>query len=164
MTLHVRAGHFCWLSSFSLYLTDLLHVASITTDNSSMKESSRVSLKCFCKSFTHISSEETLLCDLPICSKPCDGFGILVNLTGKDRWQPFATWIVKLINKCLTEGTLFVEGLINPSFVLGACTLLCYGDADMHMVGNYRLYLRFSTQIYPLNSLVQIIHLVKIWN
>ncbi|XP_022748509.1 serine/threonine-protein kinase ATR-like isoform X3 [Durio zibethinus] len=49
------------------------------------------------------------------------------------RWQLFATWIIKLVSKCLTEGTLYVEGLINTSFVCAACSLLCYGDADLHM-------------------------------
>ncbi|KAA8546139.1 hypothetical protein F0562_020967 [Nyssa sinensis] len=51
----------------------------------------------------------------------------------KQRWQPFATRIIKLICKCLTEGTLYVEGLVNVSFVSAACSLLCYGDADLHM-------------------------------
>ncbi|KAE8671371.1 Serine/threonine-protein kinase ATR [Hibiscus syriacus] len=31
------------------------------------------------------------------------------------------------------EGTLYVEGLMNTSFVFAACTLLCYGDADLQM-------------------------------
>lgn len=95
-----------------------------------------MSLKCFCESFTEICGYPALLSDLPVCSKPNDGPGILIDLTDKERWQPFATWIIKLLSKCLTEGTLFVEGLINASFVSAACTLLCYGDADLHMVGS----------------------------
>lgn len=40
------------------------------------------------------------------------------------------------MNKCLTEGTLYVEGLVNSPFVSSACTFLCYGDADLQMVGS----------------------------
>ncbi|XP_077247845.1 serine/threonine-protein kinase ATR-like [Tasmannia lanceolata] len=67
------------------------------------------------------------------CCRPTDGPGVLIDLTDKPRWQPFATWTIKLLSKCLTEGTLYVEGLINASFVTAACTLLCYGDSALHM-------------------------------
>ncbi|KAI3970229.1 hypothetical protein MKW92_002026 [Papaver armeniacum] len=40
-------------------------------------------------------------------------------------WHPFATWTLKIISKCLTEGTLYVEGLISVSFVSMSYTLLC---------------------------------------
>ncbi|XP_057966398.1 serine/threonine-protein kinase ATR [Malania oleifera] len=116
-----------------LLVEDLLHVASFCADQSSITESTRVSLKCFHNSFVGISGGPVLLIDLPACSKPVDGYGILINLTNKQRWRPFATWIIKILSKCLTEGTLYVEGLINVSSVVAACTLLCYGDADLHM-------------------------------
>ncbi|KAK3000866.1 hypothetical protein RJ639_021096, partial [Escallonia herrerae] len=74
-----------------------------------------------------------LLSDFPACSKPAGGHGNLIDVTGKIRWQPLATWVVKLLCKCLSEGTLYVEGLINVPFVVAACTLLCYGDAELHM-------------------------------
>ncbi|OVA08868.1 Phosphatidylinositol 3-/4-kinase [Macleaya cordata] len=112
---------------------DLLYVASIFANSSTITASPRVSLKCFHESFTGISSSSALLSDLPACCRPTDGLGILIDLTDKPRWQPFATWILKIISKCLTEGTLYVEGLINASFVSAACTLLCYGDAALHM-------------------------------
>ncbi|KAF9601548.1 hypothetical protein IFM89_020376 [Coptis chinensis] len=66
---------------------------------------------------------------------PKDGPGILIDITDKPRWQLFATWTIKIMSKCLTEGTLYVEGLINASFVSSACALLCYGDATLHMSG-----------------------------
>lgn len=81
-----------------------------------------------------MSNDSALLSELPACIKPTDGFGIIINLTGVARWQPFATWIIKISCKCLTEGALNVEGLINVPFVLAACKLLCYGDAALQMV------------------------------
>lgn len=101
-----------------------------------------MSVNCFCDSLNGVSSDPPLLSDIPACSKPANGYGILIDLTGKSRWQPFATWIIKLLSKCLTEGTLYVEGLINTSFVVAACTLLCYGDANLHMVGSISLQVR----------------------
>ncbi|XP_058191614.1 serine/threonine-protein kinase ATR isoform X3 [Rhododendron vialii] len=112
---------------------DLLYVASLFADESRNAVSSKVSFKCFCESFNGISSDPAHLSDLPPSSKTIDGLGVLINLTGRQRWQPFATWVIKLICKCLTEGTLYVEGLVNVSFVSAACSLLCYGDSDLHM-------------------------------
>lgn len=112
-----------------------MYIASLDVDSSSLIEPIGLTLKCFHDSFCEVSGDSTCLCDLPASSKPNNGFGILVNLLGKRRWQPFATWMIRLISKCLTEGTLYVEGLINVSFVSAACSLLCYGDADLHMVG-----------------------------
>ncbi|WJX88949.1 non-specific serine/threonine protein kinase [Trifolium repens] len=102
-------------------IEDVLHAASL-----SVSESSRVMIKCYSDCFSRIE-------DLPPTNKPMDGCGLLINLSGKSRLQPFATWILKLISKCLTEGTLYVEGLIHASFVSSACSLLCYGDSDLHM-------------------------------
>ncbi|KAL7237094.1 hypothetical protein ACSBR1_020211 [Camellia fascicularis] len=116
-----------------LMVEDLLYIASLCANESSITVSRKVSLKCFCESFNGISSDPALLSDLPPCSKAADGLGVFINLTGKQRWQPFATWVIRLISKCLTEGTLYVEGLINVPFVSAACTLLCHGDADLHM-------------------------------
>lgn len=95
----------------------------------SFNGSPSVMIKCFSESFSGVE-------DLPTTNKPVDGCGLLIDLTGKTRWQPFATWILKLLGKCLTEGTLYVEGLIHASFVSAACSLLCYGDSDLHMVGD----------------------------
>lgn len=105
-------------------IADILYVASLDVNGSS-----RVTLKCFCEFFSGVE-------DLPSDNKPADGCGLLVDLTGRSRWQPFATWILKLLSKCLTEGTLYVEGLIHASFISAACSLLCYGDGDLHMVCN----------------------------
>ncbi|XP_027934179.1 serine/threonine-protein kinase ATR isoform X2 [Vigna unguiculata] len=109
-----------FVDSMSL-IQDILYVASLN-----VKGSSRVKVKCFCEFFSGVE-------DLPSANKPADGFGLLIDLTGRSRWQPFATWILKLLSKCLTEGTLYVEGLIHASFISAACSLLCYGDADLHM-------------------------------
>jgi serine/threonine-protein kinase ATR len=115
--------------------TDLLYVASLSADSLNITESTCLNLKCFCESFMGIFSDPDHLGDLPESNKPTDGIGIMINLTGKRRWRPFATWIIKLLSRCLTEGTLYVEGLIHASFVSAACSLVCYGDADLQMVG-----------------------------
>lgn len=128
----------CWmnlyLSDLISWWTDLLHVASLHLNKVA---SSRVSLKCFAESFAAISTISSLFSELPPCCQPADGPGVLVDLTDKLRWQLFACWIVKLVSKCLTEGTLYVEGLVRMSFISAACSLLCFGDAALHMVGDW---------------------------
>ncbi|KAJ8766984.1 hypothetical protein K2173_012493 [Erythroxylum novogranatense] len=112
---------------------DLLHVAGLSAGNSSILDHAQLNLKCFSSSFAGITNDPSCLTELPESNKPVNDVGILVNISGRKRWQPFATWIVKLLNKCLTEGTLYVEGLVNVSNVSAACSLLCYGDADLQM-------------------------------
>ncbi|KAK7390797.1 hypothetical protein VNO78_18880 [Psophocarpus tetragonolobus] len=109
-----------FVDSISL-IQDILYVASLNVTGSST-----VTLKCFCDSFSGIE-------DLPSTNRPLDGCGLLIDLTGPTRWQPFATWILKLLTKSLTEGTLYVQGLVPASFISSASSLLCYGDADLHM-------------------------------
>ncbi|MED6198219.1 hypothetical protein PIB30_064049 [Stylosanthes scabra] len=111
-----------------LAVQDVVHVAFLCLHHASNDGSStsKLTLKCFCGLLSGIG-------DLPALLKPVDGDGLLIDLSGQARWQPFATCILKLISKCLTEGTLYVEGLISVSFVSAACSLLCYGDADLHM-------------------------------
>ncbi|PON40311.1 Coatomer beta subunit [Trema orientale] len=116
-----------------IVIEDVFYVASCCADHASIAEPTRVTLRCFSKSFNGISNDPAHLGDLPACNKPTDGTGILINLTGKERWQPFATWMIRLLAKCLTEGTLYVEGLIDVSFVMAACSLICYGDSDLHV-------------------------------
>nr|XP_019711022.1 serine/threonine-protein kinase ATR isoform X1 [Elaeis guineensis] len=112
---------------------DILYIASIHASKSNATPSGRVSLKCCCESFAGISDSPALFSELPACCRPTDGPGVLVDLTDKLRWQTFAAWMIKLVGKCLTEGTLYVEGLVNISFVSAACTLLCYGNAALHI-------------------------------
>lgn len=109
---------------FVFTFADILYVASLGVNGSSR---SRVTLKCFSDSFSGVE-------DLPSTNRLVDGCGLLIDLTARTRWQPFATWILKLASKCLTEGTLYVEGLIRASFISAACSLLCDGNADLHMV------------------------------
>ncbi|CAK7329438.1 unnamed protein product [Dovyalis caffra] len=116
-----------------LAVEDILHVASFSVENRSVPDSSRIKLKCFCKSFSGIFDDPACISDLPASSKPDDGAGVLINVMGTKRWRPFATWMIKLLSKCVTEGTLYVEGLISLANVSAACSLLCFGDADLHM-------------------------------
>ncbi|XP_039063467.1 serine/threonine-protein kinase ATR-like [Hibiscus syriacus] len=114
-------------------IEDILYISSFSSENSRITEATRFTLKCLLRSFSQNLSDSTCLCVLPTSNKPLDGPGILINLLGRNWWQPFATWIIKFLSKCLTEGTLYVEGLMNTSFVSAACSLLCYGDADLQM-------------------------------
>ncbi|KAK1273836.1 Serine/threonine-protein kinase ATR [Acorus gramineus] len=116
-----------------LVVEDLVSVASLQKDKPGDVASSRVLLKCFHDSFSGISSFTSSFSEVPVCCRPTDGVGVMIDLTGKSRWQPFATWMIKLISKCLTEGTLNVEGLVNSVFMTSTCTLLCFGDAALHM-------------------------------
>uniref|UniRef100_A0A0R0I0C7 Serine/threonine-protein kinase ATR n=1 Tax=Glycine max TaxID=3847 RepID=A0A0R0I0C7_SOYBN len=113
-----------FVDSMSL-IQDIPYVASLSV-NVNGSSRSRVTLKCFCDSFSGVE-------DLPSTNRLVDGCGLLIDLTARTRWQPFATWILKLASKCLTEGTLYVEGLIHASFISAVCSLLCYGDADLHV-------------------------------
>ncbi|XP_071715523.1 serine/threonine-protein kinase ATR [Rutidosis leptorrhynchoides] len=110
---------------------DLLSIATVA--NNTSKPDLEVSLRCFDESLAAVSSDSIVLSELPACNKPVDGSGIMINLTGLARWQPFATWMIKICCKFLTEGALNVEGLINAPFVMAACKLLCYGDAALQM-------------------------------
>lgn len=114
--------------------TDITHLLCL--HDAGGTQSTKISLKCFCESYAAIASDPAIIVDLPPSNKPVDGCGILIDLSDKRRCQLFATWILKVINRCLTEGTLYVEGLVNSSFVHAACSLLCHGDAALHMVGH----------------------------
>lgn len=116
-----------------IFVIDLPDVCSLYGESCST-ELEKVCLKCFNVSFAGACGEDSLLSHVPASSKPADGYGILIDLTGKERWQPFAASAVKLLSKFLTEGTLYVEGLICTPCVLAACSLMCYGDDNLHIV------------------------------
>lgn len=128
------------------FITDLKSVASLYAEKTSFTASATVSVKCFSESFSAISGATDLFCDIPPSCKPADGAGILVNVTDEPRWQPFASCVIKIINRCLIDGTLHVEGLIRSSFMFNACSLVCYGDAALHMVSvaNMKVLLKYA--------------------
>ncbi|RWW74347.1 hypothetical protein BHE74_00017711, partial [Ensete ventricosum] len=131
---HISVPNVRSFSSFlHLNYADVVYIASSYVKKS-RAFSDGVSLKCFNESFALISKSPALFSELPACCRPLDGPGVLVDLTDKTRWQPFAAWTIRLVNKCLMEGTLYVEGLVNVSFAYAVCSLLCYGDATLHMV------------------------------
>ncbi|CAA0406623.1 unnamed protein product [Arabidopsis thaliana] len=107
-------------------IQDMQPIASLHSIEPEVCES-HIPFRCFCMSFSGIGG------DLPDANKPRDGDGLVLNLLGANRWQPFATCILKLICKCLTEGTLYVQGLIHTSFFKAACSLVCCGGADVQM-------------------------------
>lgn len=112
---------------------DMQPIASLHSSEPELCES-HIPFRCFRLSFSGIWGDSCHLCDLPHTNKPGDGDGLVLNLLGAQRWQPFATCILKLVCKCLTEGTLYVEGLIHTSFVTAACSLVSCGGADLQMV------------------------------
>uniref|UniRef100_A0ACD5ZFU0 Uncharacterized protein n=1 Tax=Avena sativa TaxID=4498 RepID=A0ACD5ZFU0_AVESA len=91
-------------------------------------------VKCLCGSFSDILDSPAIFGELPDRFQPKNGPGVLVDLSGDTRWCSFATSLIRLINKCLTDGTLHVEGLVTMSFVSAACSILCYGDESLHKV------------------------------
>lgn len=97
-------------------------------------DESHIPFRCFSMSFSGGWGDSCRLCDLPDANKPTEGDGLVLSLSGDKRWQPFATCVIKLICKCLSEGTLYVEGLIHTSFLKAACSLVCSGGADVQMV------------------------------
>ncbi|KAL1193295.1 Serine/threonine-protein kinase ATR [Cardamine amara subsp. amara] len=113
-------------------IEDMQPIASHHSNEPELCES-HIPFRCFCMSFSAIWGDSCRLCDLPDTNKPTDGDGLVLNLLGAKRWQPFATCILKLICKCLTEGTLYVEGLIHTSFVKAACSLVSCGGTDVQM-------------------------------
>ncbi|PHT64079.1 Serine/threonine-protein kinase ATR [Capsicum annuum] len=144
-----------------LVVEDLLHVASLC-DRPSSAEPREVFLRCFSESFggDWSNHETTISSDLLLCCKPSDGNGILINVKGKERWQPFASSSIKVLCKCLTEGTLHVEGLLKKSSLLSACTLLYYRDADVRMACFDFLRITgaaMNHEIIPAERLIQLI-------
>ncbi|KZV39346.1 serine/threonine-protein kinase ATR [Dorcoceras hygrometricum] len=115
-----------------LLAEDLACAASIC-DKTNSSETKKVAVTSFCESVAALSNETALLSDIPIHNRPVNGYGILIDLTGKEKFLPFATSVIKLLYKSLTEGTLNVEGLVDVPCVLAICKLLCYGDDDLHM-------------------------------
>lgn len=114
-------------------IEDILYIESVHALRPTTDAPGKVIVKCFCECFTGISAAPLLFSELPACCCPSDGPGVLVDLSDKPRWRPFATWVTKIVTRCLTEGTLYVEGIISMSFVTAACSLVCYGDAALHM-------------------------------
>ncbi|KAM3298235.1 hypothetical protein ACQJBY_039941 [Aegilops geniculata] len=106
---------------------DLQYVASKHTESGCL-------LKCFCGSFLDIFESTAIFSDLPERFQPKNGPGVLIDLSGDMRWCSFATSLIRLINKCLTDGTLHVEGIVTMPFVSAACSILCYGDESLHKV------------------------------
>ncbi|KAL0773839.1 PREDICTED: serine/threonine-protein kinase ATR [Brassica oleracea var. oleracea] len=108
-------------------IQDMQPIASLHSD------ASHIPFRCFSMSFSGVWGDSCHLCDLPVANKPAEGDGLVLSLLGPKRWEPFATCVIKLICKCLTEGTLYVEGLIHTSFLKAACSLVCSGGADLQM-------------------------------
>jgi serine/threonine-protein kinase ATR len=114
--------------------TDVLYVASLHDRSLSGVSPGRCLVKCLCGSLDILDTPGPFS-ELPASCRPKNGPGVLVDLTGDARWRPFATSLIKLVNKCLTDGTLYVDGLVTMPFVSAACSILCYGDGSLHKVG-----------------------------
>ncbi|XP_057769186.1 serine/threonine-protein kinase ATR isoform X2 [Salvia miltiorrhiza] len=147
----------------AMLLTEDLLNAAQTFDGRRSGEPERLLLKSFCESFARICNHPALLGDDPDCNRPITEEGMLIDLAGRERLLAFATSTVKLLSKCLTEGTLYVEGLLDASCVLAVCKLLCFGDADLHMacfdfarlIGAGR-----NSEIVPAEKLIQSITII----
>lgn len=115
--------------------TDVLYVASLHSNKLSAADAGSIMIKCLSGTFELIANSPTIFSELTASCRPGSGTGVSVDVSGNARWRPFAASLIKFVSKCLMEGTLYVEGLLDISFVTAACSLLCYGDTDLHMVG-----------------------------
>lgn len=118
-----------------LLIQDLVSVASFFGMPTTFTQCITLSLKCFCGAYSTLgadrSSNEQSFCKLPSCWKPLDGPGLLIDVTGKDRWQPLAEWTLKLLGRFLSESVLHVEGLLTARFICAVGSLLCFGDNSL---------------------------------
>ena len=113
----------------------MLTISSTSESSLKVSKSAKVSLKCFQGSFAAIADTPFLMGELPACLQASDLPGLLIDISGDSRWTSLASWTVKLINKCLTEGTRHVCGMVRPSFVYDVCCLLSHRDDFLQMVG-----------------------------
>jgi serine/threonine-protein kinase ATR len=147
--------------------TDVLDVASMHDESPNGVPPGRLLVKCLCGSFSDVQDSPGIFSELPDSCRPKNGPGVLVDLSGHARWLPFATSFIKLVNKCLTDGTLYVDGLVNMPFVYAACSILCYGDESLHKVGVFKLschkyiHLFFGYTYEPCTHYTLVINLVQ---
>uniref|UniRef100_J3MHR6 Serine/threonine-protein kinase ATR n=1 Tax=Oryza brachyantha TaxID=4533 RepID=J3MHR6_ORYBR len=93
---------------------DVLYVvASMHEERANGVLNERYLVKCLCGSFSDILDSPGIFSDLPDSCQPKNGTGVLIDLT---------------------DGTLYVEGLVNMPFVSAACSIICYGDESLHKV------------------------------
>jgi serine/threonine-protein kinase ATR len=119
---------------FSL-ISDLVSVASSSVSSITFSQKPRVCIKCFCEVFAQIESDvKQAFSEVPLCWRAKDGPGLLLDVTGNDRWQPLAEWTMKLLGRILSEGMLHVEGLFTSSFISSIGNLICLGDSSMQKV------------------------------
>jgi serine/threonine-protein kinase ATR len=142
-----------------LVIKDLLSVASFYATESSFTVSAALSITCFGMSFSEVysCSSPTPFCDLPTFSKPPDSLGILIDVTGETRWQPFASCMLNLLSRCLVETRLQVEGLISSSFMSASCSLLAYGDGALQRACFGFVHLASSSldaEVIPIEKLI----------
>ena len=128
---------------FTFMGADLSSVALFYSSSTTFTVSTTISLQCYMGAYSkiHGSSEDPLplpLCGLPSRWTPSHGPGLLIDVTGTLRWQALAEWTLKMLTLCLTEGALYVEGLLTSSFMAAVGALLSYGDSRLQKVSFVR--------------------------
>eukprot|EP00850_Spirogloea_muscicola_P009313 SM000052S17705 [mRNA] locus=s52:211237:225088:+ [translate_table: standard] len=112
-------------------LEDLASVASFFSKPSLFTDCTEVSVQAF--SSTYLAAVETASDDISALwpdriSLP----GVMLNLTGKKRWQPVATWMIDLAHHCLMEGASHISGLVGPTTFDILMSFLSFDEASLH--------------------------------
>ncbi|KAI5062158.1 hypothetical protein GOP47_0022697, partial [Adiantum capillus-veneris] len=120
----------------TILLQDLVSVASFFEFATPITSSTTISVKCFAGAFSMVDvDDKQSFCNLPSHWRATDGSGLLLDVTGKVRWQPLAEWTLKFLGRTLVEGMLHVEGLISSTFISAVGCLICFGDSSLQKTG-----------------------------
>eukprot|EP00850_Spirogloea_muscicola_P002685 SM000010S04323 [mRNA] locus=s10:934582:948443:- [translate_table: standard] len=112
-------------------LEDLASVASFFSKPSLFTDCTEVSVQAF--SSTYLAAVENASDDVSALwpdriSLP----GVMLNLTGKERWQPVATWMINLAHHCLMEGASHISGLVGPTTFDIIMSFLSFDEPSLH--------------------------------
>eukprot|EP00850_Spirogloea_muscicola_P000260 SM000001S04662 [mRNA] locus=s1:1542427:1556327:- [translate_table: standard] len=112
-------------------LEDLVSVASFFSKPSLFTDCTEVSVQAF--SSTYLAAVENASDDISALwpdriSLP----GVMLNLTGKERWQPVATWMIDLAHHCLMEGASHISGLVGPTTFDILMSFLSFDEPSLH--------------------------------
>ncbi|MCO5595170.1 hypothetical protein L7F22_049209 [Adiantum nelumboides] len=120
----------------TVLLQDLVSVASFFEAATPITSSTTITMKCFAGAFSMVDvDDKQSFCNLPSHWRAKDGSGLLLDVTGKVRWQPLAEWTLKFLEKMLVEGMLHVGGLISSTFLSAVGCLICFGDSSLQKTG-----------------------------
>jgi hypothetical protein len=134
----------CCLSGHSVS-ADLASIAAFLSSPSCFTFSTTISVHCLSASFASLSEATAqeagipLLCSIPDHWVPQEGPGILIDVTGDDKWRPLAEGAIRLLGQCAIDAPLLVGGLVSQATVEGIVAFFRYGDGSLHMVSELHI-------------------------